>query len=78
MMQPPLPGQLPPEDLQAFLAAQEHASAVRAWYEKQMMRLETEHRERTLQFAAILCRCLQHEPCPVHSTVHISADGRVL
>lgn len=83
MSQPPLPpGQPPPEDIQAFLAAQQHQQAVNEWYNGQLMRLETEARERTLYWAPILCpgwgRCMREVPCPVHSQVHVSVDGRVL
>ena len=77
---------MPPENLMAAMSGptpeqvteMERQRAIQIWYELQMTRLETEHRERVLRFGAILCRCLQHEPCQVHSTVHISMDGRVL
>jgi hypothetical protein len=82
MMQPPIPGQLPPEDLQRFMAEREYMAAhnrqVQEWYEGQVARLEVEHRERILKFAAILCRCWDREPCPVHGTSMVTADGRVL
>jgi hypothetical protein len=79
MYGPPLPpGQPPPEDLQRFIAEQNRRQEIQAWYEGQLQRLETEARERMLKFAPVMCRCLDREPCPVHSTVHISTDGRVL
>lgn len=78
-LQPPMPGQPAPEDLQRFIEEQNRQREIQHWYETQMARLETEHRERILKFAAIMCRCLEHEPCVVHSNVMVTHDGsRVL
>lgn len=76
-------GPMPPADLMRAIEErdriQQREQAIQQWYDKQAARLEVEARLRTLKFAAILCRCLQREPCPVHSNIMVTLDGsRVL
>lgn len=76
-------GSQPPADLLRAIEErdrqQQREQAIQEWYNGQMARLEVEHRERMLKWSAIMCRCLQHEACPVHSNVMVTLDGsRVL
>jgi hypothetical protein len=81
-MMPMMPPGVPPEDMQKFLDDQQRLAArnqaIQLWYDAQMARLESEHRERVVRFGAILCRCMSHEPCQVHGNILVTNDGRVL